>query len=159
MIPVDRDESAVVGADPGGIQPEALGVRAPNGRYQQSLSGQLVAALGPDQNVAVAGAFHSDGALLDDGDAIVGEHPTEHVGDLCLSVRRQPADDRDVHTQVGPQLSLLQTDVAVADDHHPPWQVLLLHRGRAGQRHAGQRRARRLPGLSVISINKACEHR
>lgn len=104
---VNDDKAAVVGVHPGGVQPEVAGVRVPTGRDEQPIAGHLVAACRPHRHRAVGGPRHPDGAFLDDRDAVVGEDRAEHVGDLRLGVRREPAHERHPDPEVRPQLGLL----------------------------------------------------
>src|SRR5438270_674573 len=63
-----------------------------------------------DDHRRVAASLRGDGALGDDGDALVGKRATHPAGQLRLGPRRETADDGDLRAEPGEQLAQLHPD-------------------------------------------------
>ena len=143
---VDDDEAAPVGRHPGSLQAQVDGARYPAGRDQQPGPARALPGPGAHHDLP-AGVLDRGGAVADQGDPVVGEHRTQHLGELGLGRRGRPADQGDPRPEVGEQLCLLHPDVAAADHDQRFGHLGLFHRRGRGQPvavvQAGQGRAGR----------------
>jgi hypothetical protein len=133
---VVADQHLATGSDrdPGHVEIQAVGARAPAGGDQQPLGAKLATAGGDHDLVAVA-ANRCHLHAFDHVDAVGGERVADRGGNLGLLAARQRGAHEHGHAraEVSEQLRLLQCHIATAQHDHRDRKIVELHRRRRCQ--------------------------